>query len=338
MNAIGPAVSGALAGAKCLVLGAGGFIGINLCEGLRHDGAVVHGFGRRSAFPHALTRVRMTVAELADTAALAAALQGVDVVFHLLGGSFPARAEANPAEDLRGNAAASLDLLALCRDFGVRQIVFVSSGGTVYGLPRHMPIREDHPTDPISAYGIHQLLVEKHLGLLTHRHGVQTVVLRVANPFGPYQPPGRGQGLIPTLIERRLTGRPVEIWGDGQVTRDFFHVADLVDAALAAATYGGAERVLNVGSGIGRPVREVVHAIDAMLGLEGAEVVHRPARPVDVPFNVLDIARIRRVLGWAPRIDWHEGLRDAADWIRLEWLAQAPGAAPSAPVLAGRAR
>jgi len=336
MNAIRPFGDRTLAGRKCLVLGAGGFIGINLCEGLRHAGATVHGYGRRSAFPHALAGVRMTVADLADTAALAAALAGVDVVFHLLGGSFPARAEANPAEDLRGHAAASLDLMTLCRDCGVRQVVFVSSGGTVYGVPQHMPIREDHPTDPISAYGIHQLLVEKHLGLLTHRHGLQTVVLRVANPFGPYQLPGRGQGLIATLIARRLSGRPVDIWGDGMVIRDFFHVADLVDAALAAAAYGGRERVLNVGSGIGRSVRDVVGAIDAMLGLEGAEVVHRAGRAVDVPINVLDIGRIRRVLGWAPRMDWLKGLRDTADWIRLEWLAQEPAAPPAAPALTGR--
>jgi len=211
MNAIRANGSSSLAGAKCLVPGAGGFIGLNLCLGLERAGASVHGYGRRSVFPHAMANMRVTVAELADTTALAQALHGVDVVFHLLGGSFPVRAEANPAEDLRSNAAHSVGLMASCREAQVRRIVFISSGGTVYGLPRQLPIDEDHPTDPISAYGIHQLLIEKHLGLLTHRYGLQSVVLRVSIPFGRYQVPRRGQGLIATLIAQRLTGQPVEI-------------------------------------------------------------------------------------------------------------------------------
>lgn len=318
MNAIRPHRAGALAGATCLVLGAGGFIGANLCRGLLHAGAAVRGFGRSVAFPLALAGTRMALGELADRAALARALAGVDVVFHLLGGGFPATVEADPVGDLRHNAAASLELLGLCREAGVRQVVFVSSGGTVYGLPRQLPIPEDHPTDPISAYGIHLLLVEKHLGLLAHRHGLHSVVLRVANPFGPFQRPGRGQGLVATLLAQRLAGRPVEIWGDGRVVRDFFHVGDLVDAAILAAGYIGPERVLNVGSGIGRSVLEVVAAIDALLGTAGAGVVHRPARPVDVPVNVLDITRIRRVLGWAPRIGWEEGLGDTALWLQRQ--------------------
>ena len=316
MNAIRPHRT--LAGATCLVLGAGGFIGTNLCQGLLHAGAAVRGYGRAPAFPLALAGTRMAVGELEDSEALARALAGVDVVFHLLGGGFPATVEADPVADLRHNAAASVDLLRLCREAGVRQVVHVSSGGTVYGVPRRLPIAEDHATDPVSAYGIHQLLLEKHLGLLTHRHGLRSVVLRVANPFGPFQRPGRGQGLVATLLAQRLSGRPVEVWGDGRVVRDFFHVGDLVDAAILAAGYLGPERVLNVGSGIGRSVLEVVAAIDALLGTAGAGVVHRPARAVDVPVNVLDIARIRRVLGWVPRVDWQEGLGDTALWLQRQ--------------------
>lgn len=327
MNALPPRAT--LAGATCLVLGAGGFIGTNLCQGLLHAGAAVRGFGRPPAFPLALAGTRMVVGELADADALAAALRGVDVVFHLLGGGFPATVEADPVADLRHNAADSVRLLAQCREAGVRQVVHVSSGGTVYGVPRILPIPEDHPTDPVSAYGIHQLLLEKHLGLLAHRHGLHGVVLRVANPFGPFQRPGRGQGLVATLLAQRLAGRRVEIWGDGRVVRDFLHVGDMVDAALLAATYRGPERVLNVGSGIGRSVLEVLAAIDALLGTAGAGVVHRPARAVDVPVNVLDIARIRRVLGWAPRIDWQEGLGDTALWLQRH-AATAPAPVPAA--------
>ncbi|HEY8614187.1 MAG TPA: NAD-dependent epimerase/dehydratase family protein, partial [Roseomonas sp.] len=206
-----------LTGTECLVLGAGGFIGLNLCRALSAAGASVHGYGRAPAFPGALPPIRWTTAEFPERAPLARALEGAELVFHLLGGSIPEHAERDPAGDLRANAAASVELFELCRMAGVRRIVFVSSGGTVYGVPRRLPIAEDHPTDPISAYGIHKLLLEKHLGLQAYRHGLQAVVLRAANPYGPYQNPDRGQGVIAALMARRLAGRPVEIWGDGKV-------------------------------------------------------------------------------------------------------------------------
>jgi UDP-glucose 4-epimerase len=312
----GAVLGDGLSGTRCLVLGAGGFIGLNLCRALLRAGAVVHGYGRPPAWPDALPDLRWTRAEFGDTAALAAALEGAEVVFHLLGGSVPAAAERDPAADLRINGVASVELLGLCRAAGVRRMVFVSSGGTVYGVPRILPIPEDHPTDPISAYGIHKLLVEKHLGLLAHRHGLHSVVLRAANPYGPFQSPDRGQGVIAALIARRLAGLPVEVWGDGQVVRDFLHVEDLVAAMLRAAVHAGEERLFNVGSGTGRSILDVVASVDAMLGLRGAEVHHRPSRPVDVPVNVLDITRIQRVLGWAPRTDWMAGLHGTAEWLR----------------------
>ena len=136
-----------LAGTECLVMGAGGFIGLNLCGALVNAGASVHGYGRSVAFPDALPSIRWTTAQSGDSAAVARALKGVQVVFHLLGGSIPAIAERRPVDDLRTNATTSVELLELCRAAGVRRIVFISSGGTVYGVPRRLPIAEDHPTD-----------------------------------------------------------------------------------------------------------------------------------------------------------------------------------------------
>jgi UDP-glucose 4-epimerase len=304
-----------LSGVPCLVLGAGGFIGTNLCRALAAVGAVVQGFGRAPAFPGALPPMRWTTAEMDDLPALARALRGVEVVFHLLGGSVPAAAERDPVEDLRCNAAGAIEVFRLCREAGVRRIVFLSSGGTVYGVPRVLPIAEDHPTDPVSVYGIHKLLAEKHLGLEVHRRGLQAVVLRAANPYGPFQQPNRGQGVVASLIARRQAGLPVEIWGDGRVVRDFLHVQDLAEAMLAAAGAEAPARVMNVGSGTGRSLLEVVRAVDTVLGLRDAEVVHRPARAVDVPVNVLDIALIRQELGWAPQVDWLDGLRGTVAWL-----------------------
>jgi UDP-glucose 4-epimerase len=312
-----------LAGTTCLVLGAGGFIGTNLCRALSAAGASVRGFGRPPAFPAALPEMSWTPAQPSNQAAVFQAAHGAEVVFHLLGGSVPEAAEGDAAADLRTGAADSVELLARCQEAGVKRIVFISSGGTVYGVPRRIPIAEDHPTEPISVYGIHKLLVEKHLGLLAHRHGLRSVVLRAANPYGPFQAPGRGQGVIATLIARRLAGLPVEIWGDGSVTRDFLHVADLVEAMLGAALYDGPQRVLNVGSGRGRTILEVVSSIDAVLGLRGAPILHRPGRAVDVPVNVLDTGLARRELGWSARRDWMQGLAETAEWLGHSGLVMA---------------
>ncbi len=302
--------------ASCLVLGGGGFIGTHLCRGLAARGASVLGFGRRRAYPEALAGVRWTTADFGDRAALARAVEGRDLVFHLLGGSTPESSNKDPAADLRDCAEATLHLLDICRDSGVRRVVFVSSGGTVYGVPGRNPIREDAPTDPVSAYGVSKLAVEKYLALYRHLHGLDYVILRVSNPFGPLQDPYRRQGVVAALLRRILDDRPVEIWGDGTVVRDFVYVADLIEALVAAAGYSGLHRVFNVGSGVGRSVLEVAEAVAAVLGHAEVRKLHKPGRATDVPVNVLDIGLIGREMGWRPRTAWLDALAATAAWMR----------------------
>ena len=186
----------------------------------------------------------------------------------------------------------------------------------MYGVPAAVPVSEQAPTNPISAYGINKLMVEKYLQLYaTTLGGPSAVTLRVSNPYGPFQSPFRRQGLVAALIETVLAGRPVEIWGDGQVVRDYLYVGDLVDAMVAASLYEGPEPVLNVGSGVGRSVLDVVDSVCAVLGRRPPAVIHKPSRRADVPANVLDITRVRQALSWTPRTEWREGLRCTADWI-----------------------
>ena len=303
-----------LKGKNCLVLGAGGFIGRHLCGALARGGALVHGFGHLPAFPGA-PPVRFTQAEFTDLAALTAAVQGVDIVFHLLGGINLDASARDPIADLMGNTVASVRLFERCQQAGVRKIVFVSSGGTVYGVPKSLPIGEADATDPISAYGINKLMVEKYLQLYAHGGGAQALSLRVANPFGEFQNPFRRQGLIAALIETIQSGRPVEIWGGGGDVRDYLYAGDVAEALVAAAQYDGPALVLNVGSGIGRSVLEVLDSVCEALGQRPVAVRHQPARDADVPANVLDISFTQRELGWAPRTPWLDGLRRTAGWI-----------------------
>ena len=269
--------------------------------------------------------MRFTRAEFTDLPALSAAVQGAEIVFHLLGGINLDASARDPIADLMVNTVASVRLFERCQQAGVKKIVYVSSGGTVYGVPKTLPIGETDATDPISAYGINKLMVEKYLQLYAHGGGAQALSLRVANPFGEFQSPFRRQGLIAALIETIRSGRPVEIWGDGRIVRDYLYAGDLAEALVAASLYDGPAQVLNIGSGIGRSVLEVLDSVCEALGQRPVAVIHQPARAADVPANVLDIAAAGRELGWAPRTGWMDGLCRTAEWIAANFprMAQA---------------
>ena len=315
-----------LAGLRCLVLGGGGFIGTNLCRALLARGAHVQGFGRRPQHADALNGVVWTTGGFSDRAALARAVDGNDVVYHLIGGSVPESSNRDPEADLLATLPDTLHLLELCRASGVRRLVFPSSGGTVYGIPASTdPIPETAATDPISAYGVSRLAIEKYLGLYRHLHGLDSVVLRIANPYGPYQSPHRKQGVVAAMTHRALTGQPLEIWGTGDVVRDFVHIDDVVAAMIAVLGYHGPHRVLNVGSGAGRSVAAIADDLERLLGHGPLPRLHRPARPADVPVNILDIGLIGREIGWRPRVPWLDGLRAALDWMAARVPARMPG-------------
>lgn len=307
-------VMGRLAGQRCVVLGAGGFVGTSLCRRLSDDGATVVGFGRRSRIDTAAFPGSWIDGEFEDVGAIGRAIDNADIVFHLLGGSNPSASNRHPAMELQTALATNLSLVTAAIEAKVGKLVFASSGGTVYGAATHFPISEDAPTDPISAYGLGKLTIEKMLRIYNMIDGLDYTVLRVANPYGPFQIPNRPQGILATIIQRALHGNPVEIWGDGSVVRDYLYIDDVCDALVRAATLKTSVKVFNVGSGIGRSLNEIVASVSDVLDLK-IPVVYKPGRSADIPTNILDCTRARQVLGWAPQIDWADGLRETAGWL-----------------------
>jgi UDP-glucose 4-epimerase len=301
--------------ASCIVLGGGGFVGTNLCRRLVATGARVRAFGRRPAFVDALAGVDWHDGGFEDTAALTAAIGSCDVVFHLIHPNTPFSANIDMAGDIRGSVIPTLALLDICRKVNVGRVVYISSGGTLYGAAKQLPTSETAPTDPITAYGIAKLTTEKYLGLYEHLYGLSFRVLRVANPFGPFQLPAKGQGLVAMLLSRAMRGEPAEIWGDGSVVRDYVFIDDVIDALQAAAHDRSDARIFNIGSGRGRSIRDVIAAIEAQLG-EKLAIDWKPGRPIDVPVSILSIERARDVLGWTPRTSFEEGLGRTIRWWR----------------------
>lgn len=306
-----------LGGMRCLVVGAGGFLGRALSAALCARGAVVQGYGRLPEDEAARDqRIAWTNAPFSDFPALARAVEGQEIVYHLLGSSIPESSNADPAEDLRANVFSTIKLLDLCRAAHVRKVIFASSGGTVYGIPAVVPTPESAPTDPISAYGISKLAVEKYLALYRRLHGLDYHVLRIANPYGPGQSPFKKQGVVASILYRAISGKPFEIWGTGEVTRDFIHVDDVSAAFIQGLHYTGEHRIMNVGSGHGLTIDQVVGDVQHVLGLTGVRVTRKAGRAVDVPVSILDTELIRTETPWRPRVPWLDGLTQTAAWMR----------------------
>ena len=299
-----------------LVVGGNGFIGGHLVGALLAEGYAVRIYDRSpNRFGIVPREAEYVEGELGNHGLIKTAVEGVEVVFHFVSTTLPKTSNDDPIYDVRSNLVDTLQLLEACVEAGVRKVVFASSGGTVYGLPQTIPISEDHPTNPIASYGIVKLAVEKYLGLFDHLYGLDYTALRISNPYGPFQDPGGQQGVIAVFLHRLRTGQPITIWGDGRVVRDYLYSADLVNALVLAAEVETRRKVLNIGSGHGTSLNELIVLMGQVTG-ERPEVEFRQGRALDVPMNVLDVSRVRSELGWSPQTDLSGGIAHTWDWIR----------------------
>jgi UDP-glucose 4-epimerase len=297
---------------QAVVVGASGFIGSHLVDGLLAAGYRVKALARHLPGLISLaaqTNPALTLSPLSmgDGLALQEAMEGAELVFHLASGSLPQSSNRDPQADVQVNLLGALKVFDAARQAQVQRLVMVSSGGTVYGVPQQVPIPETHPTEPTCSYGICKLAIEKYVALYRQLHGLDGLVLRVANPYGERQRLDATQGVVPVFLGKALRGEPLQIWGDGSTVRDFLHISDVVTALLAAAHYQGEQHLFNVGSGEGLSLNQLVELLRAELQRPLA-VEYLPARGFDVPTNVLCIERARRCLGWNPKVTVSEGL------------------------------
>ncbi len=299
-----------------VLLGGAGFIGLAVAEALAKAGArplVADGARRLARASPALAAIgtgsaAVHAVEPGDHRALAAALAGAEAVIHLAWTSVPASSMAAIADDARDNVVAGIEALQAAVESGVGRFVFVSSGGAVYGRAARLPAREDDPTEPISAYGVGKLAMEKYVQLFSGTYGLPGVTLRLSNPFGPYQLAGTPVGVVARMVQRVARGEPIEIFGDGSTVRDYLEIDDAAEAlALAADPARLPPGLYNVGSGEGRSLSEVAATVGAVSG-RTPELVHRPARGFDVPAIVLDTERLRAASGWRPEVPFAEGV------------------------------
>ena len=241
-----------------------------------------------------------------------------DVIHHYVWSNGLQAANDAPVADLDENLRGTVRLLEAIKGYPSKTLIFSSSGGTVYGQLRAAAAAEDHPLDPISAYGASKVAAEKYLGFYRAQYGVDARVARIANPFGGC-PRNRSRGMIPVFLQQALANQPLTVWGDGKIVRDYLHVSDVASALMLLADMpreGGGMPVLNIGSGQGRSQMQIVEAIGALLG-RAPSVNYRPFRPFDVLTSVLDAEKAFRLLGWTPLLSFDQGLARTLEELEL---------------------
>lgn len=304
---------------RCLVLGGAGFMGSHLVERLVQDGIPVRVFDLRGRAQEHLAqlagRIEVVEGDFQQAAELATAVAGCEAVFHLIGTTVPSTSNRDPVFDVETNVRATLRLLGACVRAQVRQVIFSSSGGTVYGPASSLPIPETHPTEPLSSYGITKLAIEKYLALFHQLHGLDYTILRIANAYGPRLPLGGEQGVVGAFLARLRDGQPITLWGDAAVVRDYVYVSDVARAFRAALGQRSPYRLFNIGTGVGTSLKELVACMETVTGRQ-ARIEPQPARPVDLPVNVLDPMRARQHLGWHATTDLLSGLRQTWEWLQ----------------------
>ncbi len=300
---------------KVLVLGGNGFIGSHVVDLLLAAGQKVRVFDRSPEhYRGPVKQVEYRLGSFDDTFQIAEALQGMDAVCHLISTTVPSTSNLDPVTDVKSNLINTLNLLEQMRKKDLRRILYLSSGGAVYGNPKSSPVSENFPLNPISSYGVVKLAIEKYLKMYQQLYGLQPIILRPSNPYGPRQGHVGVQGLIGTLLARMLAGETLEIWGDGSIVRDYMHVSDLARlcvSALASNTCG----VFNAGSGVGYSINEVIKLIGEVADKE-LQVTYREGRSLDVKEIVLDISMATAQFGWKPTVALPNGIRDQMEWLK----------------------
>jgi UDP-glucose 4-epimerase len=328
--------------AKYLVTGGGGFIGSHLVEELLrrgHDVRVVDNFitGKRENFDAALDSARAALAnaggrapatpelqtgDLADTGVARQAVDGVDYVLHQAAIPSVPRSVADPVTSNRANIDATLNVLVAARDAGVKRVVYAGSS-SAYGDTPTLPKHEDMPANPLSPYALQKLVGEQYMQLFTRLYGLETVTIRYFNVFGPRQDPGSAySGVISAFLRELTQGRQPTIYGDGEQTRDFTYVTNVVDGVLRAVEAPAASgQVINVATGSRISLNHLLRNLHALTGANGT-AIYDEARAGDVRDSQADIGKAAKLLGYRPLVSLEEGLERTLAWFRRDATAQ----------------
>lgn len=288
-----------------LVLGGAGFLGSKIVEALLESGHTVSVFDKYCEKPNN-TNLTVIQSKFDDIHSLEKALRNIDIVIHLISTTVPSTSNEQPVYDVEGNLVNTLNLLKLMNEAGVKRIIYFSSGGTVYGKPNQLPIRENHPTNPICSYGIVKLAIEKYLQLYQDLYGFNVTILRPSNPYGIGQRNTGVQGVIAAIMHRALSEETIIIWGDGSVERDYIYISDVVSACMAVINQN-ASGLYNISTGHGVSVNQLINITEKIIA-KPIRVKYESKRNFDIERVILSNELAKNELNWSPKVDLEQGI------------------------------
>jgi UDP-glucose 4-epimerase len=301
---------------RILILGGSGFLGSHAVDRFLAGGNEVAVYDLSSErYRRKPPGVKYHTGDLGNVGALEEVISGgFDAVLHFISTTSPKSSNNSPEFDIQSNVINTVHMLDLCVKHKVRKVVFLSSGGTIYGNIGDAPsVNEQHPVHPLCSYAVSKLSIEHYLHIYKQLHGLDFVSVRVSNPFGERQNPEVALGAVTVFLHRAINRQPIEVWGDGSVVRDFIYAADVADAVYLATTKP-ISGVFNTGSGTGLSLRQLIAEIESVLNLT-AQVHWMPGRPFDVPRIVLDSRKLQAATGWSCSRNFREGLTKTANWL-----------------------
>ena len=303
---------------KILVIGGAGFIGSQIVQECLAAGHSIRIYTRPT---HSLERLVQTLdnievvyGDFMDDHAVFEALEGVEAVVHSLSTTFPKTVIQSAAYDVMSNLLPTMRLVDHCLKLGIRNLTYLSSGGTVYGEARYLPIDENHPREPISLYGLSKLTIENYLRFISELQSLAVKILRVSNPYGPSQNFYGIQGIVGVALGCFINHRPFSVFGDGLYLRDYIHVRDVAQAVRLAVEYPR-NATLNIGTGVGTSILDLLDELESAVGRK-LERKFVPDRGIDVRRNALDNRLAHEVLGWAPEYSLQDGLREVVASVK----------------------
>lgn len=306
----------------CCVIGGAGFLGSHVVEALVLRERRVTVVGRNPFARHILPRgVRYCSGDYGEKTFLLETLKGVDEIINLSYSTVPSTSFDDPVQDILANLPAAVGLFDAASSLCVKRIIIVSSGGTVYGSAQKSPILEEHPTNPISPYGVTKLAIEKYGQMFMKLKNLPIVTVRPSNAFGERQKPFAGQGFVATAMASVLTKQEMFLYGHSGTVRDYVHVTDVAAGIVAVLDSGKLGAIYNIGSGEGRSNRDVLDAIYPLAQAVGLEprVTILPARQFDVEVNILDSRKLWQDTGWKAKVPFQVGIERTWNWFMNIW-------------------
>jgi UDP-glucose 4-epimerase len=292
---------------KILVLGGNGFIGSHITDRLVGAGHELVVYGRIKDEATINPDAHYIHGDFSDSVKLSKAITNSDVVVHAISSTVPSTSNLNPIADIEQNLVSTVKLLQLMVQSDVKRLVYLSSGGTVYGKPSELPVPESHALNPICSYGVVKVAIENYIRMYQELYGIQPIIIRPSNPYGPRQDHSGVQGALTTFLYNNLHKKLTTIWGDGEIRRGYVYIDDLVDfckLAIESTEVG----TFNVDAVKNHSLNELIQMIELVTGIQ-SNIIYKEKRAFDIKAMHLAITKAEQVFNWTPKYSIHDGVK-----------------------------